>query len=159
MNQTAHVDVAPAPETAAATPPAAPAPAPDAAQAAAAPTPFDRIGGEIVVRRVVERFYDLMETDPAVAKLRAMHAGDLGPMREKLGDFLVGWMGGPPIYFRRKDARCMGEAHEPFAIDAGIRDEWLSCMHRALDAEGVPADLQQMIREALARMTAAMVNR
>ena len=135
------------------------APTPTEPPAAPVPTPFDRIGGEIVVRRIVERFYDLMDTDPAVAKLGAMHAGDLGPMREKLGDFLVGWLGGPPLYFRRQDARCMGEAHEPYAIDAGIRNEWLSCMHRALDDCGVPADLQALIRQELARMTSAMLNR
>jgi len=123
------------------------------------PTPYRRIGEEAVVRRVASRFYDLMESDPAVAPLRAMHAADLDPMREKLGDFMISWMGGPPVYFQRPDAKCMTMAHEPFAIDEAIRGQWLSCMNRALADCGVEADVQALLRAALERMTAAMVNR
>ena len=123
------------------------------------PTPYQRIGEEEVVRRIASRFYDLMESDPAVAPLRAMHAADLDPMREKLGDFMISWMGGPPVYFQRKDAKCMSMAHEPFAIDESIRGQWLSCMYRALDDCGVDSDMQALLRAALERMTAAMVNR
>jgi hemoglobin len=121
-------------------------------------SPYERIGAEPAVRRIVARFYEVMDSDPAAAPLRAMHAGDLAPMREKLGDFLVGWLGGPPRYFERADARCMGQAHSPFAINGAIRDQWLMCMHRALDDEGVDAELQSLIRNALARMTGGMVN-
>jgi hemoglobin len=124
-----------------------------------AATPFELIGGDPAVRRVVDRFYDLMDNDPAVAPLRAMHAPDLGPMRERLADFLVGWLGGPNLYFQRPDARCMGQAHAPFAIDASIREQWLSCMHRALDAENIDAGMQALIRAALDRMTEGMRNR
>lgn len=123
------------------------------------PTPYQRIGGEAAVRRVAARFYDLMESDPAVARLRAMHAADLGPMRERLGDFMISWMGGPPVYFQRQDAKCMTMAHEPFAIDESIRGQWLSCMYRALDDCGVEAGVQALLRSALERMTTAMVNR
>jgi hemoglobin len=121
-------------------------------------TPYERIGAEPAVRRIVARFYDVMDTDPAVAPLRAMHAGDLGPMREKLGDFMIGWLGGPPRYFERADARCMGQAHAPFAINASIREQWLTCMNRALDDEHVDSELQALIRAALGRMTGGMVN-
>jgi hemoglobin len=100
-----------------------------------------------------------MDSDPAVAPLRAIHAADLTPMRERLGDFMVGWLGGPPLYSRRPDARCMGQAHAPFAIDASIRDQWLSCMRGALEGEGVAPDLQAIILDALGRMTEAMRNR
>lgn len=122
-------------------------------------TPYQLIGGDAVVRRIVDRFYDLMDSDPQVAPLRRMHAADLGPMRERLADFMVGWLGGPPRYFQRADAKCMGQAHAPFAIDSAIRDQWLSCMHRALDAEHVDPELQQLMRAALARMTEGMRNR
>ena len=120
------------------------------------PTPYQRIGEEAVVRRIASRFYDLMESDPAVAPLRAMHAADLGPMREKLGDFMISWMGGPPVYFQRQDAKCMTMAHEPFPIDEAIRGQWLSCMYRALDECEVAPDVQALLRSALERMTAAM---
>ena len=87
-------------------------------------------------RRGAGRLYDLMESDPAVAPLRAMHSAD-----------------------QRKDAKCMSMAHEPFAIGESIRGQWLSCMYRALDDCGVDSDMQALLRAALERMTAAMVNR
>lgn len=128
-------------------------------EAAPPPTPYERIGGEAAVRRIVDRFYDLMETDPGVAPLRRMHADDLAPMRERLTDFMVGWLGGPPRYFQRADAKCMGQAHAPFAIDAAIRDQWMSCMLRALDEAPVDEGLRALIGAALGRMTEGMRNR
>lgn len=130
-----------------------------AADAPAPPTPYERVGGEETVRRLVGRFYDLMETDAAVAPLRQMHAPDLGPMRERLTDFMVGWLGGPPRYFQRPDAKCMGQAHASFAIDASIRDQWMSCMGRALDETPMDDGLRALIRTALTRMTEGMRNR
>jgi truncated hemoglobin YjbI len=53
----------------------------------------------------------------------------------------------------------MAMVHAPFPIDAAIRDQWLSCMYRALDDCAVPTDLQASIRRALERMTEDMVNR
>lgn len=123
------------------------------------PTPYERVGGAAAVRGLVERFYDLMESDPEVAPLRAMHARDLGPMRDKLADFLTGWLGGPNLYFEREDSRCMGSVHRPYPIDNAIREQWLSCMHRALDESGIPPDLQSQMRNALGQMTEAMRNR
>jgi hemoglobin len=124
-----------------------------------APTPYELIGGEPALRRIAARFYEVMASDPACAPLRAMHAPDLAPMQSKLGDFLVQWTGGPPLYFSRSDARCMGQAHAPYAIDAAIREQWLSCMGRALDAAGVPATIRPLLDQACERMSAGMVNR
>ena len=45
--------------------------APPAAPPAA--TPFDRLGGERGVRALVDRFYDLMDLEPAAAGIRALH--------------------------------------------------------------------------------------
>ena len=123
------------------------------------PTLYERIGEEATIRLIVERFYDLMDSDSDVARLRAMHATDLAPMRERLAEFMTSWLGGPPVYFERKDTRCMAMVHAPFPIDSAIRDQWLSCMYRALDDCAVSPELQGPIRQALARMTEDMVNR
>ena len=58
-------------------------------------TAYETIGGASAVRAFVDRFYDLMEGEPAYAALRALHAPDLGPMRESLAGFLTAWLGGP----------------------------------------------------------------
>jgi hemoglobin len=132
---------------------ATPAPA-----APRAPTPFDLVGGESVVRRLVERFYYLMDTRPEAKALRAMHASDLGPMRDKLGDFMIGWLGGPRTYFDRTDTLCISAAHAPFTIDAVARDQWLQCMYQALDDVGVPCEVQALVRTPLARVAEFLKN-
>src|SRR5262249_42046600 len=59
-------------------------------------TIYESIGGERTVRALVDRFYDLMDTLPEAAGIRALHPETLDHSREKLFMFLTGWMGGPP---------------------------------------------------------------
>ena len=56
-------------------------------------TVFDFLGGDAGVRRLVDRFYDLMETAPEAATVRALHPELLHGSREKLYLFLMGWAG------------------------------------------------------------------
>lgn len=139
--------------------PAAESAADTGTAAALPPTPYELIGGEPAVRRLVERFYYLMDTRPGVRRLREMHAADLGPMRDKLGDFMMGWLGGPRIYFERADAGCITEVHAPFPIDAAAHDQWLQCMYQAMDDTGVPCEVQALIRTPLARIAGFLRNR
>ena len=122
-------------------------------------TPYELLGGEPAVRQIVDRFYDLMDELPEARALRAMHAADLEPMRERLFEFMTGWFGGPNLYFQRPDAKCLGSAHHPFAIDVAMRDQWRLCMTRALDELGIEPQLRQLIDAALERVTEALRNR
>ncbi len=131
-----------------------------AAEKPAPKTPFDRIGGKEVVRTLVNRFYDLMEGDPAYAQLRALHAPDLVPMRESLTGFLTAWMGGPRDWFTERPGACVMSAHKPFAIDATLRDQWLDAMRRA--ANDVLADDGEFVAammDAFTGMAEGMRNR
>ena len=56
-------------------------------------SPYQRLGGEAGVRRLVDRFYDLMDTLPEAAHIRAMHPASLATSRDKLFKFLCGWLG------------------------------------------------------------------
>jgi hemoglobin len=123
------------------------------------PSPYEMIGGAAQVRRIVERFYDILDDDPSAAGIRAMHAGDLGPMRERLFEFLSGWLGGPPLYARRSDRKCIMSVHRPFAIGAAERDQWMMCMRRALEECGVPAEVRQLLDKPFLRMADAFRNR
>ena len=98
-----------------------------------ATTPFERLGGHETVQRITNRFYDLMDGDPAYAKLRAMHAPDLAPMRGSLAGFLAGWSGGPRDWFEANPGRCMMSVHKGFAIDADTARQWTEAMSRAID--------------------------
>ncbi len=64
-------------------------------------TLFEELGGEQTIRNLVERFYDVMDTDERATGIRKMHSADLTEAREKLFMFLVGWSGGPALYIER----------------------------------------------------------
>jgi len=64
-------------------------------------TAYARIGGEDGVRRLVHRFYELMDTLPEAAACRAIHPPSLAGSEEKLFLYLTGWLGGPPLFTDR----------------------------------------------------------
>ena len=79
-------------------------------------TPFDAIGGEVAVRGLVDHFYDLMDRNPQFAGIRALHKPDLSHAREKLYEFLSGWLGGQPLYEQKYGHPRLRARHLPFAI-------------------------------------------
>jgi len=95
-------------------------------------TPFEWVGGEEKVRALSDRFYDLMDLEPAYAELRAMHPTTLETTREKFFWFLCGWLGGPQHYVERFGHPRLRMRHMPFAIGLKERDQWLACMHQAM---------------------------
>lgn len=120
-------------------------------------SPYDRIGGLTVLRRITDRFYDLMETDPAYAALRAMHAPDLTAMRNSLPQFLAGWSGGPRDWWDANPGKCMVSLHSPFAIDKETADQWADAMRRAI-ADTAPEDaaVAEALADVLDRMARGM---
>jgi hemoglobin len=117
-------------------------------------SPYELIGGREPVQKLVDRFYDLMDKDPAYAALRALHAPDLAPMRSSLAGFLTGWLGGPRDWFT--SGRCMMSAHASLAIDQTTSAQWTNAMARALAASEVEAQLAAKINQAFAQMAAGM---
>lgn len=111
-------------------------------------TPFDLIGGEAQVQALVERFYDLMDLEPAYAALRAAHGSTLAQARQKLAWFLCGWLGGPQHYTERFGHPRLRARHMPFIIGNTERDQWLACMDQAMQETGVPEALRQRLGAA-----------
>ena len=58
-------------------------------------TPFDSMGGEARVRLLVDAFYDQMEAAAEFSTIRVMHPDNLDESRQKLFEFLCGWLGDP----------------------------------------------------------------
>jgi hemoglobin len=125
---------------------------------AAPRTPYE-ILGEDGIRELVNAFYDIMDRLPEAASLRAMHAEDLTPMKEKLAEYLIGWMGGPPLYAQKYGSVCMTTPHEPYHIGPEERDQWLLCMNRALEETGASDELVEMLKIPLFRIADAVRNR
>jgi hemoglobin len=113
-----------------------------------APTPYERIGGDAKVRELVDRFYDLMELEPAYRELRLVHGNTLASARDKLYLFLSGWLGGPPLYTDRFGHPMLRARHLPFAIGTLERDQWMACMVQAIEETGVPPELAAALRQA-----------
>lgn len=99
---------------------------------AAAPTPFDLLGGEPAVRQLVDRFYDLMDLEPAFTALRALHPEALEGSRDKLHWFLCGWLGGPQLYVEKFGHPRLRARHLPYSIGIAERDQWMACMTQAM---------------------------
>ena len=111
-------------------------------------TPFDQLGGEAAVRTLVDRFYDLMDLEPAYTRLRAVHGSTLDEARDKLHWFLCGWLGGPDHYIQRFGHPRLRARHLPFAIGSVERDQWLACMYQAMQEVQVPAALAERLERS-----------
>ncbi len=122
-----------------------------------ASTPYEEIGGEERVRALAEAFYDVIEDESPV--LRAMLPRDTTGSRQKLFEFLSGWMGGPPLYWERRGHPRLRMRHAPFAIGAGEAMEWARCMEVAIDRLGLAGDLRSFLATELTRAALQLQNR
>ena len=120
-------------------------------------TPFHKLGGHEAFQAIVNRFYDLMDSDPAYAELRAMHAPELTRMRSALALFLAGWAGGPRDWFDQNPGRCMMSVHKPYTISGKVADQWAAAMKRAI-ADVAPEEerLAKAMGEALGELATGM---
>lgn len=123
-----------------------------------AQTPYQLLG-ETGIRELTNAFYDVMDSLPEAAGIRAMHASDLSPIKEKLALYLIGWMGGPPLYAEKYGTVCMTTPHEPFHIGPKERDEWLLCMNKALAQVGASEEVVEMLKIPMYRIADAVRNR
>lgn len=121
--------------------------------------PYELLGGDAGVRRLCETLYDVMDELPEAARIRAMHKGDLGEIKQKLYEYLSGWLGGPQLYAEKYGGVCMSGPHMPYAIGPDERDQWLLCMNAALERVGASDEVKQMLKEPLFHVADAIRNR
>lgn len=112
-----------------------------------AATPYEELGGEPVLRGLVEHFYDRIDEESP--HLRAMHPADDSNSRRNLFEFLSGWLGGPGLYMERKGHPRLRMRHLPFTIGVAEAEEWMRCMRGALDDTGVDGPLRRYLETRL----------
>ena len=112
-------------------------------------TPYDQMGGDPGVRKLVDRFYDLIDSAPEAMTIRALHARSLKASREKLYLYLSMWTGGPTTYSDRFGHPRLRMRHFPFRIGTRERDEWLWCMDKALDEHEMPDETREFLLQRL----------
>jgi hemoglobin len=121
------------------------------------PAPYELLGGEQGVRRLAEVFYDVMDELTEADDIRKMHAANLGEIKEKLYEYLSGWLGGPPLY-ADKHGVCLTKPHKPYAIGPAERDQWLLCMDEALNRVGASTEVKAMLKGPMYAIADAIRN-
>lgn len=121
---------------------------------------IDVIGGEAAVRQLVEDFYDLVETLPEGETLRQLHLRGHGltHVREEQFNFLAGFLGGRRYYQEKHghmDLRRM-HAHVPIAVQDA--EDWLTCMDKALEKNGLAGPDIERLRATFRRICLMLVN-
>jgi hemoglobin len=96
---------------------------------------YEFLGQEAGIRRLVDRFYELMDSLPVAATIRAMHPADLEESADKLALFLVERFGGPSVYSSQRGHPRLRARHMPFAVDAAAAEAWMACMRQALEEQ------------------------
>lgn len=122
-------------------------------------TPYERIGGAEAVRRLVHRFYDLMDELPQARTVRELHGESLSGSEDKLFKFLSGWLGGPQLFIEEYGDPVLRRRHMPFSIGDAERDQWMICMNQALSETVEDGNLRLELSTALAKVADHMRNR
>ena len=85
--------------------------------------------------------------EPDLKELRAAHGPSLDEARDKLFWFLCGYFGGPDHYIQRFGHPRLRARHLPFSIGIVERDQWVACMGRAMEDEGIePALVERLLQ-------------
>lgn len=119
---------------------------------------YERLGGAVVIDRLVEAFYARMDTLPEAEGIRAMHADDLGNTKQVLKRYLSEWTGGPKLYSPEKGHPRLRQRHMGFSIGNAERDAWLLCMRGALEETVADAAARAAIYDAMAKLADWMRN-
>lgn len=107
--------------------------------------PYEAIGTESGVRELVRAFYDRVERESPM--LLEMHGGDLAKSRERLFEFLSGWLGGPQLFVERHGHPRLRMRHAHVRIDQSGVEEWMRCMRGAMDERGIEGPLRSFLEE------------
>lgn len=122
-------------------------------------TPYQQLGGDQVLRQLVDCFYDIMLTEPGIEVVRNMHDADTTGIREKFFNFLFGWLGGPSRYIEKHGHPRLRARHRFFSIGASERDQWLLCMSKALAETPMDSALHEHLEQALSKTADFLRNR
>ena len=119
------------------------------------PALLPRLGGDEGVNRLIDAFYDSIAGDPELKPL--FHDFHLNRGRERVKEFFVEWLGGPPGYSRTA-RNGMRRFHGHLFITPGHSRRWLEHFEGALRQVDAPADAAAEVMAALRRLAGHVVN-
>lgn len=121
---------------------------------------IDRIGGEEGLRRLVMRFYDLLETMPEAHDLHRLHfrGHGLDHTRKAQVEFMSGFMGGRAYYRERHGHMDLREIHAHVPIREPDAETWLAVWNRALSDCGHDGPDFDVLRGTVRRAALMLIN-
>ncbi len=124
------------------------------------PTVYQMIGGEQALERLVEKFYDIIETDPDGEIIHALHLKGFGISHVRLAqfEFLSGFFGGPQYYAERMGHANLRAMHEHIQIGSAEVHAWLACMEKAINELGFDAGVHEKLMLHFTRSAKALKN-
>lgn len=117
-----------------------------------------QLGAEVGVRKLVDRFYELMDTLPDARVVRRIHPPSLAGSADSLFKFLSGWFGGPPLFQLERGHPRLRMRHAPYAVGIVERDEWMLCMRQAIDEQVSDIALNSKLQRMFSEMADHMIN-
>jgi hemoglobin len=126
--------------------------------AEATATIYEALGGEAGIKRLVHRFYALMDELPEAYAVRQMHPQSLEGSGNSLFEYLSGWFGGPSLYIAKNGHPRLRMRHINYAVSPLMRDEWMLCMTQALAEEVADEALRSNLIGVFSQMADHMVN-
>jgi hemoglobin len=100
-----------------------------------------------------------MDARPEARGIRAMHSGNLEPVKFVLKRYLGEWLGGPPLYSQDRGHPRLRMRHIRFPIGETERDAWLACMEAAMTQTVADAELRADVFRAMSALADHMRNR
>lgn len=110
---------------------------------------FRMAGGVEGITKLVNDFYDIMETLPEARKVLFMHPTDRRESRDKLARFLCGYLDGPDRYEEKYGRIQLAPAHAHLAIGTTEKEAWLLCMAKALEQQDYPEAFKAFLLKRL----------
>jgi hemoglobin len=119
-------------------------------------TVFEAAGGAATFKKLVERFYARVGSDPLLRPLYPEE--DLSNATERLTLFLIQYWGGPDEYSARRGHPRLRLRHQPFAIGQAERDAWLAHMTAAVDSLELAPEVRRALLDYFESTSTAMIN-
>ncbi|WP_419904430.1 group II truncated hemoglobin [Kiloniella sp.] len=121
---------------------------------------IDHIGGEEPLHKLVEVFYDLIETLPEGEKLRKLHlrGHGLDHARVEQFNFLSGFLGGRRYYEEKHGHMDVKLMHAHVPISQQDAENWLTCMDQALIQLKLSGPEVEKLRGIFRRISMLLVN-
>lgn len=118
-------------------------------------SPFEQLGGEAAVARLVQAFYPRVVKDPDLGPL---FQGGIDDIMRKQQMFLTQFLGGPALYSEAFGPPMMRKRHLPFPVTPRRAEAWLRCMREAMDEIGLSGHVRTFFYDRLVQTAQHMVN-